>query len=281
MTGTTGEPAVLRLAVIDADTGFLTVLARRLAAVGWQHRVLGSAVRTEELVAMRLNALLVDLGVLGPAGWEYLEAVCRELPELGVIVCSGPSTVAQRVRALRLGADDWIGKPCHPEEVVARSEAVVRRRRRSRAGAESDALMAGDVEIRADQFQAFVDGRSIDLTRREFELIRLLAGMAGQVIEREEIYQRVWGYAMAHGDRSVDVFVRKLRQKLERHSPGWRYIHTHFGIGYRFAAEPIGSVGVVEPPRPAAAKPPAGAPAREVEARAAPADAPVGAGLRL
>ena len=281
MTGTTGEPAVLRLAVIDADTGFLTVLARRLAAVGWQHRVLGSAVRTEELVAMRLNALLVDLGVLGPAGWEYLEAVCRELPELGVIVCSGPSTVAQRVRALRLGAGDWIGKPCYPEEVVARSEAVVRRRRRSRAGAESDALMAGDVEIRADQFQAFVDGRSIDLTRREFELIRLLAGMAGQVIEREEIYQRVWGYAMAHGDRSVDVFVRKLRQKLERHSPGWRYIHTHFGIGYRFAAEPIGSVGVVEPPRPAAAKPPAGAPAREVEARAAPADAPVGAGLRL
>ena len=281
MTGTTGEPAVLRLAVIDADTGFLTVLARRVAAVGWQHRVLGSAVRTEELVAMRLNALLVDLGVLGPAGWEYLEAVCRELPELGVIVCSGPSTVAQRVRALRLGADDWIGKPCHPEEVVARIEAVVRRRRRSRAGAESDALMAGDVEIRADQFQAFVDGRSIDLTRREFELIRLLAGMAGQVIEREEIYQRVWGYAMAHGDRSVDVFVRKLRQKLERHSPGWRYIHTHFGIGYRFASEPIGSVGVVEPPRPAAAKPPAGAPAREVEARAAPADAPVGAGLRL
>jgi len=259
----------------------MQVLDNRRDALGWEHRVLPSAATPDRLVAMRLNALLVDLGVLGPAGWEYLEAVCRELPELGVIVCSGPSTVAQRVRALRLGADDWIGKPCHPEEVVARIEAVVRRRRRSRAGAESDALVAGDVEIRADQFQAFVDGRSIDLTRREFELIRLLAGMAGQVIEREEIYQRVWGYAMAHGDRSVDVFVRKLRQKLERHSPGWRYIHTHFGIGYRFAAEPIGSVGVVEPPRPAAARPAADAPEREVEARSVPADAPVGAGLRL
>jgi DNA-binding winged helix-turn-helix (wHTH) protein len=57
------------------------------------------------------------------------------------------------------------------------------------------------------------------------------------VLEREDIYQRVWGYAMAHGDRSVDVFVRKLRQKLERVSPEWRYIHTHFGIGYRFAPE--------------------------------------------
>ena len=58
------------------------------------------------------------------------------------------------------------------------------------------------------------------------------------MLEREEIYQRVWGYAMAHGDRSVDVFVRKLRQKLERPRREWRYIHTHFGIGYRFAAEP-------------------------------------------
>ena len=96
------------------------------------------------------------------------------------------------------------------------------------------------MEIRLDQFQAFVRGESIELTRREFELIHLLAESHGHVLEREEIYQRVWGYAMAHGDRSVDVFVRKLRQKLEKASPDWRYIHTHFGIGYRFAAEPEG-----------------------------------------
>jgi DNA-binding winged helix-turn-helix (wHTH) protein len=65
------------------------------------------------------------------------------------------------------------------------------------------------------------------------------------VLEREEIYSRLWGYAMVRGDRSVDVFVRKLRQKLEKASPGWRYIHTHFGIGYRFAAEPADSEPVV------------------------------------
>ena len=98
-------------------------------------------------------------------------------------------------------------------------------------------MTAGEVEIRADRFQAFVGERSVDLTRREFELIELLADAEGRVLEREEIYQRVWGYAMARGDRSVDVFVRKLRQKLEKASPGWRYIHTHFGVGYRFAPE--------------------------------------------
>src|SRR5690606_22037471 len=99
-------------------------------------------------------------------------------------------------------------------------------------------LVAGELEIRPDQFQAFVSGRGIDLTRREFELLQALGDSSGRVVEREDIYQRVWGYSMAHGDRSVDVFVRKLRSTLQTHSPGWQYIHTHFGVGYRFEAVP-------------------------------------------
>ena len=145
--------------------------------------------------------------------------------------------MSQRVRGLRAGADDWITKPTHPEEVLARVEAVIRRRKRSSDRSDVGPLVAGELEIRADQFQAFVGGRSIDLTRREFELLELLAQAQGKVLQREEIYQAVWGYAMAHGDRSVDVFVRKLRQKLETASPDWSYIHTHFGVGYRFQPE--------------------------------------------
>ena len=184
----------------------------------------------------------IDLSVLGASGWTYLEQVCTALPALPTIVCTGPSTVAQRVRALRLGADDWLAKPCHPEELIARIEAIVRRGQSRRAAGRAPALEAGELSIRSDQFQAFVGTRSLDLTRREFELIRLLAGNAGHVLEREAIYQRVWGYAMAHGDRSVDVFVRKLRQKLERASPQWRYIHTHFGVGLPLRARARGRV---------------------------------------
>jgi DNA-binding response OmpR family regulator len=168
------------------------------------------------------------------------------LPELPVVVCTGSSTVAQRVRGLRLGADDWLTKPCHPEELIARVEAVVRRRRRLESPQDSMPILAGEVEIHRDQYQAFVNAVSIDLTRREFELIELLAGSGGRVLEREFIYQRLWGYSMVRGDRSVDVFVRKLRQKLERVSPDWRYIHTHFGIGYRFAAEPVDGLSTVD-----------------------------------
>jgi DNA-binding response OmpR family regulator len=188
---------------------------------------------------MKLNALLVDVSVLGPDSWEFLEEICGAVPGLGVLVCTSQSTVAQRVRGLRLGADDWISKPCHPEEVIARIESVVRRRKRAIARADVGPVVVGELEIRSDQYQAFVSGQSLGLTRREFELLQLLTESHGQVIEREDIYQKVWGYAMAHGDRSVDVFVRKLRQKLQRHSASWQYIHTHFGIGYRFEPEPL------------------------------------------
>jgi DNA-binding response OmpR family regulator len=245
----------IRLAVIDNDSGFVTVLAKRADAAGWQLRVGSSAIPPEELVAMKLNALLLDPALLGDEGWTYLERVCALLPELGIVVCTGRSTVAQRVRGLRFGIDDWITKPCHPEEAMARIEAVSRRHRRGRIEQESAPVVAGDLEIRPDQFQTFViGGGSLDLTRREFELLQMLAGAKGQVLEREAIYQRVWGYAMAHGDRSVDVFIRKLRQKLEKHSSGWAYIHTHFGVGYRFDPEPVaGSVAAALPeadPRP-------------------------------
>ncbi len=228
----------VRLAVVDRDTGFLQVLGKRVQAMGWEQRTLSHPPSLDALVQMRLNALVLDVALLGTTAREYLERVCGQLPELGVVICTGPSSVGQRVRGLRLGADDWITKPCHPEELIARVEAVMRRRRRAAAPTANAAIVSGQVAIRPDQFQAFVDDRSLDLTRREFELIHLLADAEGQVLQREEIYQRVWGYAMAHGDRSVDVFVRKLRQKLEKASPAWRYIHTHFGVGYRFAPEP-------------------------------------------
>ena len=247
--------APIRLAVVDTDSGFVRVLAKRLDGMGWHYRAVETPLPPHELVAMRINALVVDVSLLGPRAWDYIQQVGECIPGLGLVVCTERSTVAQRVRGLRLGADDWIAKPCHPEEVIARVEAVVRRRRRAEMTVDRGPLVAGEVEVRADQFQAFVAGRNIDLTRREFELLQLLAEAEARVLPREEIYQRVWGYAMAHGDRSVDVFVRKLRQKLESASPGWKYIHTHFGIGYRFEPQAL-------EPEPAEAPADADAPAR-------------------
>ena len=122
---------------------------------------------------------------------------------------------------------------------MARIEAVVRRHRRGQTREDLGPLVAGELEIMPDRFQVYVGGESLEFTRREFELLDVLAQHAGKVLERDDIYRRVWGYSMIHGDRSVDVFVRKLRSKLQKRSPGWDYIHTHFGIGYRFDPQPL------------------------------------------
>src|SRR3954451_10866514 len=98
----------LRMAILDTDSGFVRVLTRRADDLGWQYRRLESPPRPEEVVAMRVNALVVDLAVLRDRAWDYLEQIATALPGMGIVVCTGRSSVAQRVRGLRLGADDWV-----------------------------------------------------------------------------------------------------------------------------------------------------------------------------
>jgi len=228
------ESSAVRVALVDDDTGLVAVLERRFAALRWQLEVLNYAPGHDHLAAMRLHAAIVNPAL---TGLDYIERVGMALPGLAVLVLAGPAPVADRVRGLRAGADDWITKPSHPEELVARLQAVLRRRRAGELSADDEPVVAGELTIRPDMFDAYVGEEAAGLSRKEYELLRQLAGADGRVLEREQIYQRVWGYTMVRGDRSVDVFVRKLRTKLERISPGWRYVHTHFGVGYRFAAE--------------------------------------------
>ncbi len=234
----------IRVALIDDDSGLLTVLERRFAALRWERQVLDGAHEVSELAELRLHALIVNPSL---TGIDYLEAISSGLPGLALIAVSPPVAVADRVRGLRAGADDWISKPCHPEELVARLQAVLRRRRAGDEPSHGEAIAAGELSIRPDRFDAYVGDQAATLSRREYELLRELAAADGRVLEREEIYSRVWGYTMARGDRSVDVFVRKVRQKLERLSPSWRYVHTHFGVGYRFAAQPTADGEPLEP----------------------------------
>ena len=99
-------------------------------------------------------------------------------------------------------------------------------------------LQAGDLEVRPHEFVAIARGRPLHLTARELDLLTALVERADRVVSREELYVEVWGLPYRKSDRSVDVYVGKLRQKLEEAVPGRRFIHTHFGFGYRFAAGP-------------------------------------------
>ena len=157
---TPGKDTPLQVVVIDTDSGFLQVLAKRMDGLDWQYRITGGPLPVDALVALRLDALIIDLSVVGHQAWSYLEAVATKLPALGIVVVTGRASVSQRVRGLRLGADDWVAKPCHPEELIARVEAVVRRRRFADGDAAGAPVEAGELEVRPDQFQAFVRGES-------------------------------------------------------------------------------------------------------------------------
>jgi DNA-binding response OmpR family regulator len=110
--------------------------------------------------------------------------------------------------------------------------------RRDNGGGPSEVLSVGELEIRPMDHLAFANGRSISLSVRELDLLAALARREGRIVSREELYQTVWGAPLRADDRSVDVYVHKLRSKLALAMPEWTFIHTHFGFGYRLAAEP-------------------------------------------
>ena len=221
------QPGTVRLAVIDTDSGFVRVLTKRLEAAGLgapralEHGPARGAGRDEAERARRrpLRARADRLGV-PRAGLRHAAGPRRDRRQPGLDGGAARPRPAPGRRRLDLEAVPSRGghgagrgrRPPPPPQPAARRTSARSSRPSSRSA--------------PDQFQAFVAGRSINLTRREFELLQTLAEAEGKVLEREEIYQRVWGYAMAHGDRSVDVFIRKLRAKLQKHSPEL-VVHPH------------------------------------------------------
>src|SRR5262249_49783190 len=147
------DASPIRVALVDDDSGLLTVLERRLGALHWDMQVLAFPPDASHLAALRLHALIVNPAL---TGLDYIERVATALPALAWRVGSGPVTLPDGVRGLRAGADDWVTKPCHPEELLARIQAVLRRRRAGELPLEEVTMEAGELAIRPDRYDAYV-----------------------------------------------------------------------------------------------------------------------------
>jgi DNA-binding response OmpR family regulator len=154
------------------------------------------------------------------------------------VVVSARGTEHDRVHALEIGADDYLVKPFSMRELVARVGAAARRGVQPAAERRGDPVEVEELRIDPREVQAFVAGRSAGLTPTEFRLLYTLALDRGRVVTRDELLQKVWGRRETHRDRTVDVFVRRLRQKLDRLEPKHSFIQTRFGVGYKLEAEP-------------------------------------------
>jgi two-component system OmpR family response regulator len=189
----------------------------------------------EEGLSGRYEAVLLDLMLPGKDGLE----VCRELrarSDVPIIVLTARGEEADRVLGLELGADDYLAKPFSPRELLARIRAVVRRAR-GRAGPSTAVVRVGGLVLDPSARRVTLDGREVALTGYEFALLDALARRAGRVLSREQLMELAGGSAEEAFDRSVDVHVSRLRQKLGDDPKRPRLIKTVRGAGYLLAAE--------------------------------------------
>jgi DNA-binding response OmpR family regulator len=171
-------------------------------------------------------------------GWSIIEAARGDGIGTPIIVVSARGTEHDRIHALEIGADDYLVKPFSMKELVARVQAAARRGVRAQEPARGEPIEIEELRIDPDQVEAYVDGDAAGLTPTEFRLLYALALERGRVVTRDELLQRVWGRRETHRDRTVDVFVRKMREKIDRRAPRHTFIQTRYGVGYKLDAVP-------------------------------------------
>ena len=217
------------LLVIDDDADVRTSLERGLRLSGFAVRTAGEgAAALREVHARVPDAVVLDLGLPGMDGVAVVTALRAMGHDVPVCVLSARDTVEDRVAGLEAGADDYMVKPFALAELVARLRALLRRSARA---APSGTMQVGPLRIDPDRRTVTVGDRAVDLSKREFELLGVLAQNASIVLTRDRLLELVWGYDFATDTNVVDVFVGYLRRKLEADGTP-RLVHTVRGVGF-------------------------------------------------
>ncbi len=227
-----------RVLVVEDDAVIASAIAAYLRAAGYEVDAVDDGLKALRRIRYASpDAIVLDLMLPGTDGWQVIESVRADGVEAAVVVVSARVSERDRVHALRMGADDYLCKPFGMPELVARVESALRRTAGGFHG-RNDAIELPGLVIDSELRRAFVDGEDAGLTVLEFRLLHAMASETGRALTRDQLRRRVWGMPHTKRDRSVDVCVRKLRAKLDCRSATHTYIHTHPGVGYRFAAEP-------------------------------------------
>jgi DNA-binding response OmpR family regulator len=228
-----------RVLIVEDDAVIAQGMAAHLSSAGFDPVVVAAG--DQGLARLRYehpDVCVLDLMLPGRDGWSVIESARAEGIGTPIVVVSARGTEHDRIHALEIGADDYLVKPFSMKELIARVQAAARRGARPAETARGGAIEVEELVIDPDEVQAFVDGRSAELTPTEFRLLYALALEDGRVIGRDELLQKLWGRRQSHRDRTVDVFVRRLREKIDRRAPRHTFIQTRYGVGYKFEAVP-------------------------------------------
>jgi len=223
--------------VVEDDAALRLALATNLEGDGHTVVPVGSG---EECLARagvdQPDLVLLDVMLPGPSGLEICRSIRKHDPTLPVLIVSARAQESDRVAGLDLGADDFIPKPFSVRELLARVRAALRRRRAM--AHEEKPFAFGECELDFGARVLRVKGKDSECSTKEFELLRYLVRNRGNVVSRDQILNRVWGYEYEGTARTIDNFVQKIRQKIEDDPDDPRWIRTVRGVGYRFDVEP-------------------------------------------
>lgn len=178
------------------------------------------------------DIILLDIMMPQKDGWQ----VCREIREVSgvpIIMLTAKGEVFDKVLSLELGADDYITKPFDMRELSARTKSVLRRCQSAGDKANDETLRFDNIEISRDRYELKLCGKTVDLPPKELDLLYFLASNANHVFTRDQLLDKVWGFDYLGDSRTVDVHVKRLREKLEGISPEWN-LKTVWGVGYKF-----------------------------------------------
>jgi DNA-binding response OmpR family regulator len=220
--------------IIEDDEVIGKSMASYLKAAGFEPTwVTNGVAGLARLRYERPDVCIVDLMLPALDGWEVIETARAHGIGTPVIVVSARGSEQDRVQTLELGADDYMVKPFSMRELVARVQAAARRGVRDQPPARADVIEFDSLRIDPVSVEAYLDGRSARLTPTEFRLLYALAAESPRVVSREELLQKIWGRRLTRRDRTVDVFVRKLREKIDARSERYAFLHTRYGVGYK------------------------------------------------
>ena len=223
-----------KILIVEDDEVIARGMSEHLKAAGFDPIAVGAGeVGLARLRYENPDVCVLDLMLPGLDGWRLIEAARSEGIGTPILVVSARGTEHDRVHALEIGADDYLVKPFSMKELVARVKAAVRRGVRAQDTPRGDAIEIEELRIDPREVQAFVDGASAELTPTEFKLLYTLALERGRVVTRDELLQRIWGRRQTHRDRTVDVFVRRLRDKIDKRAAKHTFIQTRYGVGYK------------------------------------------------
>jgi DNA-binding response OmpR family regulator len=230
---------VSKVLIIEDDDVIAEGMSRHLASAGFDTLwVSKGEAGLARLRYERPDVCVLDLMLPGVDGWKLIETARSDGIGTPIVVVSARGTEHDRVHALEIGADDYLVKPFSMKELVARVRVAARRGVRAQDEQRGDPVDAEELRIDPRNVQAYVNGKSAELTPTEFRLLYALALERGRVVTRDELLQKVWGRRQSHRDRTVDVFVRKLRDKIDASGARHTFIQTRYGVGYKFEPEP-------------------------------------------